>query len=123
MNGLGEYFESTFKEIVPLGNLHILDSERASEIVAIFLSLDSHTFNIFWQSPVLQNLCEKYCKTLSFKGILQVQYTLLLNIHKAFLKEPKFIQNLLKKVLENFDLLEQHGIAKGEFFEQIKIHL
>ena len=123
MNGLGEYFESTFKEIVPLGNLHILDSERASEIVAIFLSLDSHTFNLFWQSPVLQNLCEKYCKALSFKGILQVQYTLLLNIHKAFLKEPKFTQNLLKKVLENFDLLEQHGIAKGEFFEQMKTHL
>ncbi|WP_297810568.1 dynamin family protein [uncultured Helicobacter sp.] len=123
MNELGEYFESIFKEIVPLGNLHILESEQASEILAIFLSLDNHTFNLFWQSSVLQNLCEKYCKTLSFKGILQVQYTLLLNIHKVFLKEPRFIQNLLKKVLENLNLLEQHDLAKGEFFYQIKRHL
>lgn len=123
MNQLGEYLESIFKEIVPLGNLHILESEKASEIVAIFLSQDLHSFNVFWQSAVLQNLCEKYCKTLSFKGILQVQYTLLLNIHKAFEREPKRTQNLLKKVLENLALLEQHKVAKGEFLEQIKAHL
>ncbi|WP_300763333.1 dynamin family protein [Helicobacter sp. UBA3407] len=123
MKELGEYLESIFKEIVPLGNLHILESEKASEIVAIFLSQDLHSFNVFWQSAVLQNLCEKYCKTLSFKGILQVQYTLLLNIHKAFEREPKRTQNLLKKVLENLALLEQHKVAKGEFLEQIKAHL
>lgn len=120
---LGEYLESMFKEIVPLGNLHILENEQASEMVAILLSLDSHSFNLFWQSSVLQNLCEKYCKTLSFKGIQQVQYSLLLNIHSAFAKEPKWTQNLLKKVLENFSLLEQSRIAKGEFLEQIKVHL
>lgn len=123
MNELGEYLDLIFKEIVPLGNLHILESEHSSEIIAIFLSLDSQRFNLFWQSSILQNLCEKYCKTLSFKGILQVQYTLLLNIHKAFAKEPKWTQNLLLKVLENIHSLEQHKIAKGEFLEQIKVHL
>lgn len=68
MKELGEYLESIFKEIVPLGNLHILESEKASEIVAIFLSQDLHSFNVFWQSAVLQNLCEKYCKTLLGHG-------------------------------------------------------
>ncbi|TLD87012.1 dynamin family protein [Helicobacter sp. MIT 05-5294] len=122
-NALGEFFESLFKEIVPLGNLHILENEQASEIIAIFLSLDSQSFNSFWQSSTLQNLCEKYCKTLSFKGILQVQYTLLLSIHKAFVKQPKATQSLLAKVLENLNVLESKEIAKGAFVEQVKAHL
>ncbi len=108
-NPIKEYF----KEVVPLGNLHILELKESSEILAIFLSLDSKNFNEFWQSETLQKLCEKYCKTLSFKGILQVQYTLLLNIQKSFLSTPKEMQNLLEKTLENLEILKQNNLAQN----------
>ncbi|TLD82376.1 hypothetical protein LS70_007135 [Helicobacter sp. MIT 11-5569] len=117
-----EHFQDYYKEVVPLGNLHILEQSNASEILAIFLSLDMQGFNTFWQSETLQQLCEKYCKTLSFKGILQVQYTLLLNVQKAFLKQPKATQEILKNTLLNFEILERENLTQSEVLDSIKAY-
>ncbi|MBX7490819.1 dynamin family protein [Helicobacter turcicus] len=117
-----EYFREYFKEVIPLGNLHILEQNNASEILAIFLSLDTQGFNTFWQSETLQQLCEKYCKTLSFKGIMQVQYTLLLNLQKAFFANPKATQELLKDTLINLETLKRENLTKSVLLDSIKTY-
>lgn len=115
-------FQEYFKEIMPLGNLHILEQGKADEILAIFFSLDAQGFNTFWQSEILQQLCEKYCKTLSFKGIMQVQYTLLLNLQNAFFKDPKTTQELLKKTLSNLEILKHKNLTKSILLDPIYSH-
>lgn len=115
-------FDTIYKDILPLGNLHILEQNNASAILAIFFSLGMQGFNTFYKSEVLQNLCEKYCKTRSFKGILQVQYTLLLNIEHTFKINPKFIQEILKQTLEHLETLEQNHLAHNENLAQIKAY-
>ena len=117
---LEEQFKDYYKEVMPLGNLHILEHRNASEILAIFLSLDLQGFNAFWKSQTLQQLCETYCKTLSFKGIMQVQYTLLLNVQNAFLNHSQSIQEILKNVLLNFEILERENLTKNVLLEPIK---
>lgn len=117
-----EKFQEYFKEIVPLGNLHILEQSNASEILAIFLSLDVQEFNIFWQSETLQQLCKKYCRALSFKGIMQVQYTLLLKLHNAFFENPKAMKELLKNALLNLDILKRENLTKSILLDSIYSH-
>ena len=120
MEQIFDTFRQHFKEVLPLGNLHILENDNASAIIAIFLSLDAQGFNVFWQNETLQHLCEKYCKTLSFKGIMQVQYTLLLNLQKAFSINPKPIQKLLKDVLENLATLKRENITQSALLPSIE---
>ncbi|MCI5969416.1 dynamin family protein [Helicobacter sp.] len=114
-----ECFEKHFKEITPLGNLHLLEQDNASEILAILLSLDAQGFNAFYRSETLQYLCEKYCKTLSFKGIMQVQYTLLLNLQKAFFKNPKTTQTLLLATLSNLKILQDENLTTSKLLDSI----
>lgn len=122
-NQLQEFFQKNFqeyfKEVVSLGNLHLLDHSNASEILAIFFSLDAQGFNAFWQSETLQKLCKIYCKTLSFKGIMQVQYTLLLNLQNAFLDDPKATQELLKNTLLNLEILKRENLTKSVLLDSI----
>lgn len=120
MEQIFDTFHQHFKEVLPLGNLHILENDNASAIIAIFLSLDAQGFNVFWQNETLQHLCEKYCKTLSFKGISQVQYTLLLNLQKAFNTNPKPTQELLKAVLENLKILKSENITQSALLPSIE---
>lgn len=120
MEQIFDTFRQHFKEVLPLGNLHILENDNASAIIAIFLSLDTQGFNVFWQNETLQHLCEKYCKTLNFKGIAQVQYTLLLNLQKAFNTNPKPTQELLKAVLENLKILKRENITQSALLPSIE---
>ncbi len=115
-----ERFEKIYKDILPLGNLHILNSPNADEVLAIFFSLGAAGFNVFYKSESLQKLCEEYCKSISFKGILQVQYTLLLNIDKAFSAGPDSTKAILEKTLKNLEILEKNALVSNENLPLIK---
>lgn len=117
---LNKQLQEFFKEVIPLRNLQILHHQQASEILAIFLSLDAQSFHTFWKTQTLQKLCESFCKTLSFKGVMQVQYTLLLNLQNAFLQNPKTTQELLKATLANLAILKRENLANNTLLDAIE---
>lgn len=109
--------ESYFPQLLPLQNFHILSDnlEDDSDILAIFLSLDAHHFNLFYQAPVLLHLFDKYLKKEpSFRLVLQTQYSICLLLSKSNSKP------LIQKTLQKLAILKQNQLINGEHFNKIE---
>ncbi|WP_104721536.1 dynamin family protein [Helicobacter mesocricetorum] len=109
-----EELEEFFKEVYPLKNLYIIDSnlESSSDRVAILLSLDAKNFAIFWEVPVLLQIYKRYLKeTISYKLILQVQFGLCLQLQQESVSK-EFVETILAK----FNILNQKGLIENKHF-------
>ena len=106
--------EDYFLDILPLQNFHIAKSENYSEIVAIFLSLDSHNFTLFFESPLLMRLFLQFFKnTPSFRQIKQAQLAIFRDLQNASTQE-------IQEILHNLLCLEKEGIIKNTHFLFLK---
>ena len=118
-----EELEEFFKEVYPLKNLHIMDSnlESSSDKVAIILSLDSKNFQVFWEVPILLQFYRQYLRdTISYKLILQVQYGLCLQLQQESISK-EFVETILAKlnVLYEKRLVENKHFLKMQGFLQV----
>lgn len=115
-----EWLEENYHQITPLGNLHILSlpQDSCSDILAILFSLTPKTFNLFWQSQTLQNLCQTYLKdNLSYKLIKQAQLSLLLELQRKS-TSPK-TKEILKSTLSKLELLAQNQVLEESHFQNL----
>ena len=104
-----EWFKETFKDILPLESFHITDlpKDSCNEILAILLSLTPKTFNLFWQSQTLKNICKEYLyNTTYFKTIQQAQYQILLTLQNQ--KDSQKLQ----EILQNLDFMHHHNLLE-----------
>ncbi|AWI35020.1 dynamin family protein [Helicobacter apodemus] len=109
-----EELEEFFKEVYPLKNLHIMDSnlESSSDKVAIILSLDSKNFQVFWEIPILLQFYRQYLRdTISYKLILQVQYGLCLQLQQESISK-EFVETILAKL----NVLYEKGLVENKHF-------
>ena len=108
-----EWLEENYDQINPLGNLNILNlpPNSCSDILAILLSLSPKSFNLFWQSQTLQNICQNYLQeNLNFKLIKQAQLSLLLQLQHSS-NNPK-IKTILQETLNKLKILNQNQIIE-----------
>ena len=115
-----EWLKENYDQINPLGNLNILNlpPNSCSDILAILLSLSPKSFNLFWQSQTLQNICQNYLQEiLSFKLIKQAQLSLLFQLQHSS-NNPK-IKTILQETLNKLKLLNQNQIIEEAHFKHL----
>ena len=115
-----EWFKETFKDILPLESFHITDlpKDSCNEILAILLSLTPKTFNLFWQSQTLKNICKEYLyNTTYFKTIQQAQYQILLTLQNQ--KDSQKLQ----EILQNLDFMRHHNLLEESHYNNLKSFL
>ncbi|MDY5616579.1 MAG: dynamin family protein [Helicobacter sp.] len=115
-----EWLEENYDQINPLGNLNILNlpPNSCSDILAILLSLSPKSFNLFWQSQTLQNICQNYLQeNLNFKLIKQAQLSLLLQLQHSS-NNPK-IKTILQETLNKLKILNQNQIIEEAHFKHL----
>lgn len=107
-----------FIDTLPLQGFHITKDKNYCEIVAIILSLDSYSFNLFYDTETLKKIFASFFRqSLTFKQIKQAQLSVLKDLSANTTKDT------LKEISQNLVFLKENELLNQEHFNILESFL